>query len=122
MQTSDKILGALLATGLSILGSSTVFFHYVEHWAWIDAWFFTVTTVSTVGYGNLVPATVIGKLATTALIFFGIGIFGLTLTQIADRIIARRLAGAKDQRADRCEASANTNPIDKTEAAARTSN
>jgi voltage-gated potassium channel len=98
MQPSDKILGALIATGLSILGISTVFFHYIEQWSWIDAWFFTVTTVSTVGYGNLVPATVIGKLATTALIFFGIGIFGLTLTQIADRIVARRLANAKDKK------------------------
>jgi len=85
------IFGALTFIALSILVGSTVFFHYQEGWAWIDAWFFTVTTISTVGYGNLVPATDLGKIATTVLIFSGIGVFGLAATQIADQLVSRRV-------------------------------
>ncbi len=90
---SDKsvIFGTLLGAAVTMLAGSTVFFRYQEGWSWIDAWFFTVTTVSTVGYGDLVPATPLGKLATTALIFIGIGIFGLTATQIADQMVSRRV-------------------------------
>ena len=85
------IFGALTVVAFSILAGSTVFFHYQEGWAWIDAWFFTVTTVSTVGYGNLGPATDLGKIATTVLIFCGIGIFGLAATQVADQLVSRRI-------------------------------
>ena len=85
------IFGALTVVALSILIGSTVFFHYQEGWAWIDAWFFTVTTISTVGYGNLVPATDLGKIATTVLIFSGIGVFGLAATQVADQLVSRRV-------------------------------
>lgn len=84
------IFGALTFIALSILAGSTVFFHYQEGWSWIDSWFFTVTTISTVGYGNLVPATDLGKIATTVLIFSGIGVFGLAATQIADQLVTRR--------------------------------
>ena len=85
------IFGALTVVALCILIGSTVFFHYQEGWAWIDAWFFTVTTISTVGYGNLVPATDLGKIATTVLIFSGIGVFGLAATQVADQLVSRRV-------------------------------
>jgi len=85
------IFGALTVVALSILIGSTVFFHYQEGWAWIDAWFFTVTTISTVGYGNLVPATDLGKIATTVLIFSGIGVFGLAAAQVADQLVSRRI-------------------------------
>ena len=85
------IFGALTFIALSILAGSTVFFHYQEGWTWIDSWFFTVTTISTVGYGNLVPATDFGKIATTVLIFSGIGVFGLAATQIADQLVSRRM-------------------------------
>ncbi|MGE4327676.1 MAG: potassium channel family protein [Pseudodonghicola sp.] len=61
----------------------TVFFHYVEHWNWIDSYFFTVVTISTVGYGNLVPVTIIGKIGATLLIFFGLGIFAVAIQQFA---------------------------------------
>lgn len=82
---------ALLGLATVLIGSGTVFFRYIEGWAWIDAYFFTVVTISTVGYGNLVPATVIGKIGTTVLIFLGIGIFATALGLIGQRIVERRL-------------------------------
>ena len=73
-----------------IIGSGTVFFRYVEGWSWVDAYFFTVVTLSTVGYGNLVPATVIGKIGTTIFIFTGLGVFALTIQQIASFAMRKR--------------------------------
>lgn len=75
---------------LIILVSSTVFFHLVEGWSWVDSYFFTVVTISTVGYGNLVPATEIGKIATTVLIFSGLGIFAIAIREFAQLQMQKR--------------------------------
>ena len=91
-------LSAVLGLAVIILAGSSVFFHYVEKWAWLDAWFFTVVTVSTVGYGNLVPATAIGKIGTSVPIFMGIGVFALLAGQIGDRVVKQRLERLEEKR------------------------
>lgn len=75
---------------LVVLSSSTVFFRLVEGWSWLDSYFFTVVTISTVGYGNLVPVTAAGKLATTFLIFGGLGVFALAIHDFAKTQLLRR--------------------------------
>ncbi len=82
------VAGSLVA----LIGLSTVFFHYVEGWGWVDSYFFTVVTLSTVGYGSLVPATAIGKIATTVLIFTGLGLFALAIQLFARYHVERREA------------------------------
>ena len=47
-----------------------------------DALYWSLITVSTVGYGDHYPVTAIGKLTAVALIFFGIGIFAGIVTTI----------------------------------------
>ena len=71
----------LIATVAALIGSGTVYFRLVEGWTWLDAYFFTVVTLSTVGYGNLVPATAAGKIGTTVFILLGLGIFAVTIQQ-----------------------------------------
>ncbi|WP_146345410.1 potassium channel family protein [Phaeobacter marinintestinus] len=73
----------IIVSLLAVVAGSTVFFHIVEGWSWIDSYFFTMVTISTVGYGQLVPATIVGKLATTALIFVGLGVFAVAIQQFA---------------------------------------
>lgn len=75
---------------LVVISSSTVFFHIIEGWSWVDSYFFTVVTISTVGYGNLVPVTVAGKLATTFLIFGGLGVFALAIHEFAKVQLLKR--------------------------------
>lgn len=75
---------------LVILVSGTVFFHFIEGWSWLDSYFFTVITISTVGYGNLVPVTAAGKLATTFLIFGGLGVFALAMHEFAQIQLLKR--------------------------------
>lgn len=82
-----RVLLALLA---SIIASGTVFFRFVEGWSWLDSYFFTVVTLSTVGYGNLVPATVLGKIGTTVFIITGLGIFAAAIQHFAVIAIRKR--------------------------------
>lgn len=88
-------LFTLFTTLPLVIGSGTVFFRVVEGWSWIDAYFFTVVTLSTVGYGNLVPATVLGKIGTTVFIFTGLGVFALTIQQFTSFAIRKREAHAE---------------------------
>lgn len=82
----------VLSTLLVIIGLGTVFFRHVEGWGWLDAYFFTVVTLSTVGYGSLVPATALGKIGTTAFIFLGLGVFALAIQQFGWLALRRREA------------------------------
>ncbi|MCF3594291.1 potassium channel family protein [Rhodobacteraceae bacterium LMO-12] len=68
----------------------TVFFHLVEGWSWVDSYFFSVITLSTVGYGSLVPATAAGKIFTTIFIFIGLGIFAIAIQQFGVYMVRKR--------------------------------
>jgi voltage-gated potassium channel Kch len=73
-------------TGIFVLVAA-VFFMLAEGWSFLDALFFSVATISTVGYGDVVPATAAGRIFTIGYIFAGIGIFVVTAASIADRVI-----------------------------------
>lgn len=88
---------AILGLLVFVVASGTVFFHFVEGWSWVDAYFFTVVTLSTVGYGSLVPVTVVGKIGTTVFIFSGLGIFALAIQQFGHFAFLRRRRKALEQ-------------------------
>lgn len=89
MQSQFRVLLGLAG---AIIAASTVFFHFVEGWNWVDSYFFTVVTISTVGYGNFVPVTVLGKLGTTVLIFLGIGVVAVALNFFGAELVSARVA------------------------------
>jgi peptidoglycan/LPS O-acetylase OafA/YrhL len=49
-------------------------FHYTEGWTWEDSTYFTTSTITTVGYGDLTPKTYMGRMITIPLMFIGIGV------------------------------------------------
>ena len=69
------------------LVSGTIFYHRVEHWSWVDAVYFCVATISTVGYGDLTPKTDLGKIFTCFYIVGGIGLFVAFVTFIANGVL-----------------------------------
>ena len=71
----------------AILLSGTVFYRTVEGWSWTDSMYFSVTTMSTVGLGDLSPETVLGKLFTVIYIFVGVGVFVLLFAQFAKALL-----------------------------------
>lgn len=72
------ILGNLLIYVES--GANTFSGSYI-HQLFESLWFI-VATVATVGYGDIIPNTVIGKLISMVIIFFGIGAFGFYISTI----------------------------------------
>ncbi|MDQ7071300.1 MAG: potassium channel family protein [Rhodobacterales bacterium] len=80
----------LVSTLAFVVMTGTIFFHFVEGWSWLDSYFFTVITLSTVGYGVLVPVTALGKIATTVFIFVGLGIFAVVIQQFGKFTMRKR--------------------------------
>ena len=66
-----------------ILAAGTFFYNRVEGWGWLDAFYFSVITLTTVGYGDLSPTTPLSKLFTVFYIFFGLSILLAFLNQLA---------------------------------------
>jgi len=62
-----------IGSALTIL-LGTFVYHFVEHLRWIDSLYFSVVTLTTVGYGDFSPKTDFGKLFTIFYILNGIGI------------------------------------------------
>lgn len=69
----DEEYRGLLITSIVILGVGTVAYHFIEGWSWIDALYFSVITLTTIGYGDLSPQTDVGKLFTIFYILLGLG-------------------------------------------------
>ena len=71
---NDKEYRELLFTTFLILVVGTVFFHFLEGWRWIDALYFCVITLTTIGYGDFDPATDAGKIFNMIYIVIGLGL------------------------------------------------
>lgn len=76
----------LLAILLPFLLTGMTFFHLVEGMSWLDALYFSVVTLTSVGYGDFVPETAIGKIFTMLYIVLGIGLFIAFFTELAAAI------------------------------------
>lgn len=74
----EKSFRTLFVLTLIILLSGTMFYHEAERFSYIDALFFSVMTLTTVGSAELAPHTAFGKIFTIIYTFAGIGvIFGV---------------------------------------------
>jgi voltage-gated potassium channel len=62
----------------------------IEHLSFVDALYFTIVTIATVGYGDVTPATTGGKIFCIFLIIFGIGSFVTLLTNVIEWFSRRR--------------------------------
>jgi hypothetical protein len=84
----------LLVVSLLIVG--TAFYTVVEGWGVIDAVYFSAMSLATVGYGDVVPVTAVGKLFTVVYVLAGIGILVSFFTALTGKTLelmdARRRA------------------------------
>lgn len=70
----DKQYRDLTFTAGFIIGIGTVVYHFLEDLSWFDSLYFSIITLSTVGYGDFSPQTMGGKLFTMVYVIIGIGI------------------------------------------------
>lgn len=82
----SKIYFALGLLILIVVGS-TLSFMVIEGWSWIDAFYQTIITVSTVGFGEVHPLSYSGKLYTAFLIITSFGTFAYAISSITSYIV-----------------------------------
>ncbi len=58
---------------------------------WLDALFMTVTTITTIGYGEIIHLNSVGRVFTMFIAIFGIGSLFYSLTVVMDNLVSSRL-------------------------------
>lgn len=86
---------ALMVVCLLIALMQSALFMLIEHWRFLDAFYFSIVSMATVGYGDLTPETSLGKICAIGFLVVGIGVFVLTVTSFAQTIL-RELALSED--------------------------
>lgn len=73
-------VGAAVATG-------TIVFHVLEGWSIVDSLYLTAQTVTTVGFGDLAPRTVYGRVFATVFMMLSVGIVLYALTSTVQWVV-----------------------------------
>ena len=79
----DPEFEALFTLVVIVLALGTTFYHLEEGWSWLDSLYFSVITLTTVGYGDMTVQTAGGKIFTIVYLFFGIGILLAFINAVA---------------------------------------
>lgn len=80
---------------LSLLVFGTVYFHLAEEeWDFEDAWYFTVVTLTTVGYGVLTPSEGINQIVVTVFIILSVTAGSIAVGTITATFITSALESA----------------------------
>ena len=70
--------------------SGTLFYNRMEGWSLLDSLYFSVVTLTTIGFGDLSPSTATSKIFTIVYVFVGLGIILAFVNTIAERAMERR--------------------------------
>lgn len=74
-----------------IVSTGTLFYTLVEGWSVLDALYFTVITLTTIGYGDLHPTTDVAKIFTIIFVVVGVGFILGFLNFIVARTVKDRV-------------------------------
>src|SRR5262245_53664267 len=90
-----------LSLVLGVMAAGTLGFRWL--WrdvggTWLDALFMTVTTITTIGYGEVKPLTGPGRIFTMLIALVGIGSLFYTFTVVMESLVARRVADVPRRR------------------------
>ena len=94
----EAIRGLLLVTLATIL-VGTWFYHQFEPTitTWVDAYYFTVITRTTIGYGDIGPTIPLTQLFTTFYVFVGLGIIAGLIGLVGEAVIEDANQRAKER-------------------------
>lgn len=91
------LFAVLVAIAIGTFG-----FHLLEGWTFADSLYATLQTVTTVGYGDVTPKTIAGRIFASIYMFVGVGTVLYVLTSTAQTIVqSERLAAFGERRRQR---------------------
>jgi voltage-gated potassium channel len=94
---SFRILYAVLAVSVAI-AVGTVAFEFIEGWSLADALYVAAQTVTTVGYGDVTPRTLSGRIFATFFMLVSVGVVLYALTATVQSIVQSELVATFGQR------------------------
>ena len=84
-----KLISSVMSIGFLLL-IGTFIYHNLEGWSFIDSFYFTGVTITTLGYGDLYPTSDISKIITVFFSLIGIGIALYAITSIGHEYFEKR--------------------------------
>ncbi len=70
-----------------IIFGGTIGYVIIEEWGWVDSFYMTIITISTVGFQEVHTLSLYGKIFTSFLIIFSFGTFAYAVTSITNYLI-----------------------------------
>ncbi len=98
----DKVFISLLLLVALILTVGTLFYNYYEHWGAVNSFYFSVTTLTTVGLGDFSPSSTTTKIFTAIYILFGLSII-LGFVEVVAKHATRRYLRRTQEYMERSE-------------------
>src|SRR4029079_2828838 len=98
---ADRETHVLLIVSTIVVLTGMVFYSAQEGGAPLDALYFTVTTLTTIGFGDFHPVTPLGKIFTIVYVLVGIGLVATTLDTLAGAVVKQRLDADERKRNER---------------------
>lgn len=92
-----RVRYAVLAVAVAI-ALGTLAFHLIEGWSILDSLYVATQTVTTVGYGDVTPATVNGRVFATIFMLIGVGVVLYALTSTVQSIVQSELVATFGRR------------------------
>lgn len=86
---SRIIYAVWLVLSVSVIG--TVGYHLIENWSLLDAFYMTIITLTTIGFGEIHDLSNNGRIFTIVLIIFSMGIAGYSVSTIASFVLEGQL-------------------------------
>ena len=83
---------------LMVILFGTYAYTYVEHWSVLDSIYFVIVTITTIGYGDLVPTTYWGKIFTIFFSFFGVAMALYIFTRIGASLFKKHVEKGVEQK------------------------
>ncbi len=90
VQWHDETFRAIVGLAAGLLVAGTLVYTIVEGWSPLDALYFSVVTLTTVGFGDFAPQTDLGKGFTIVFILAGVGIIVAFASQVVNAMVADR--------------------------------
>ena len=86
MESRRKLVLILSLLIITFLLIGTFSYHKLEGWNYMDSFYFSTITLTTIGYGELHPTNDTSKIFTIIFVLSGVGIFLFALTVISSNI------------------------------------